>query len=400
MTTRSIPLGDRLVALRRRRGMTQQDLAQASSVSIAVIRKLEQKQRLSTSLETLTLLAHALDVDAGDLLGKPRGLPYGAQDSELLQLRRAVLGLTPVDGPVLPVSEVQDGVQLLWRWFWAGDYPRLARELPAHLMAAKVAISAAPEQARPLAHRALAQVLQIAASLLAHLAHEDLAHLALHGARRAAEAADDELLYASQQATRSWLLSRQGLWAEAEHLAVTAAAEVEPTLSQASGDQVAVWGELLRYAAVALSRSSRHAEAAETIRLMSAAATRMGADSATRYVGVAFGPTVVAMRAVDAQISADKPRKAIELTRHVEHPESAPPAMHMRYLLNVAWAQTLDWRSADAVGTLLRAEKIAPKALHHQGIARATVAELLPRRRKHRLPGLVGLADRMGLSAA
>ncbi len=60
----------------------------------------------------------------------------------------------------------------------------------------------------------------------------------------------------------------------------------------------------------------------------------------------------------------------------------------------------LDWRSGDAVGTLLRAERIAPKALHHQGIARATVAELLPRRRKHRLPGLVGLANRMGLSAA
>ncbi|MDR7277716.1 helix-turn-helix domain-containing protein [Catenuloplanes atrovinosus] len=400
MAAENVSLGDHLVAVRRRRGMTQQGLAEASSVSVAVIRKLEQKQRLSTSLETLTRLAHALDVDAGELLGKPRGLPYGAQDSELLRLRRAVLGLMPVDGPVLSVAEVQDGVRQLWRRYWAGDYPLLARELPAQLMAANVAISAVPEQQRPVAHGALAQALQIAASLLAHLAHEDLAHLALHGARRAAEAAGDELLFASQQATRSWLLSRQGLWSEAEHLAVTAAAEVEPALSQASLDQVAVWGELLRYTAVALSRSGRHAEADEMIGLMRAAAARMGADSATRYVGVAFGPTVVAMRAVDAQISAEKPRRALELTRDVERPESVPPAMHMRYLLNVAWAQTLDWRSGDAVGTLLRAERIAPKALHHQGIARATVAELLPRRRKHRLPGLVGLANRMGLSAA
>ncbi len=81
------------------------------------------------------------------------------------------------------------------------------------------AASAASSTARPIAQAVLAELLQVTASLLAHLAYEDLAHLALHGAARATEAAGDELLYASQQATRSWIMSRQGLWSEAETVA-------------------------------------------------------------------------------------------------------------------------------------------------------------------------------------
>jgi len=175
---------------------------------------------------------------------------------------------------------------------------------------------------------------------------------------------------------------------------------IEPVLSRASVDQVAVWGELLRYAAVALSRAGRHAEAAEVIRLMSTAAARMDGDHATRYTGVAFGPTVVGMRAVDAAISAGQPRRALDLAVRVERLDTVPATMQMRYLLNVAWAQTIDWRSAEAVRTLLRAEALAPISFSHQSIARAIVAELTPRRRSHRLPGLASLADRMSAGAA
>ncbi|MFI5938130.1 helix-turn-helix domain-containing protein [Actinoplanes sp. NPDC051494] len=398
MVAESASLGGRLLAYRRRRRMSQHDLATASGVSVDVIRKLEQGRRHSARLETLTALAHALDAQPAELLGKPRGLAYGAEDSELLQLRRAVLGLLPVDGPVLQIGDLQNALARSWQLYWSGTYPVLARDLPGLLGAARVTASSSTVADLPAARTVLAELLQITASLLAHLAHEDLAHLALHGARHAAEAADDELLSASMLATRSWILSRQGLWSEAEDVAVRAAAEVEPVLSVASPDQVAVWGELLRYAAVALSRSGRHSEAAETITLMNTAAARLGGDRATRYTGVSFGPMVVAMRAVDAAISAGKPRKALQLAVRVEHPEHMPPAMHMRYLLNVAWAQTLDWHSGDAVATVLRAERVAPQSLPHQGIARAIVAELLPRRRAQRLPGLAPLAERMNIT--
>jgi hypothetical protein len=122
----------------------------------------------------------------------------------------------------------------------------------------------------------------------------------------------------------------------------------------------------------------------------------MGGDQHTRYVGMAFGPTVAAMKAVDVAIAADRPRHAIRLAEQVERPSAAPTAMHARYLLNVAWAQMSDWRSQDAVDTLRRVEALAPEMLPNQTIAGTIVDELLPRRRHQRLPGLAALAERMG----
>lgn len=131
---------------------------------------------------------------------------------------------------------------------------------------------------------------------------------------------------------------------------------------------------------------------------MQAAAARMSGDQPTRYTSRAFGPTIVAMRGVDSAILAGKLRHALTLAQQITHPENTPPGMHARYLLNVAWAQMTDWRSLDAVDTLRKAEALAPQMLPHQTIARTIIAELLPRRRKQRVPGLTALATRVGVT--
>jgi transcriptional regulator with XRE-family HTH domain len=391
-------LGAQLSALRRRRAMSQRDLAERAGVSVDLVRKLEQGQRHATRIASLTALANALDVSPADLLGKPRGLPAGRVSGEVGAIRRAVLGVRhPEVEPPPVLADLRTEGREAWRLYWAGRYAELARDLPDLIAGARAAVEVATDQATAAA--TLAELLQLTASLLAHLAHEDLAHLALAEAVRAAEASGDELLFAGQQATRSWVLSRQGLWSEAEHVAVTAAEQMEPALSRASIDQVAVWGELLRYGTTAVARSGRQSEAQEMLGLVRAAAARMAGDQRSAYVGMAFGPTVAAMKAVDVAIAADRPRQAIKLAERVEHPEAVPTAMHARYLLNVAWAQMTDWRSQDAVDTLRTVEALAAEMLPHQTIVHTIIAELLPRRRKQRLPGLVGLAERIGIAA-
>lgn len=391
-------LGELLATHRRRRGMSQRAVAEAADVSVDTVRKLEQGQRHTARLDTVAALAHALDISPAELLGKARGLAAGAEDGEIGELRRGILGLTVTLTEVPPLDELRAAVAELWRLYWAGRYAELARELPARIGQARVFTSTDGDRRIPYA--TLAELLQMTASLLAHLAHEDLAHLALAEAGRAADASEDELLAATMAATRSWVLSRQGLWAESEMVALAAAERVEPSMSKATVDQLAVWGELLRYGTTAVARSGRGPEAQELLSLVNTAAARMGSDQRTKYVGAAFGPTVAAMKAVDVAIAADRPREAIKLSERVEHPGVAPTAMHARYLLNVAWAQMTDWRSQDAVDTLRQVEQLAPEMLPHQTIGRAIVAELLPRRGKQRLPGLASLADRMGMSAA
>ena len=104
------------------------------------------------------------------------------------------------------------------------------------------------------------------------------------------------------------------------------------------------------------------------------------------------------MRAVDNAIAREDYLGALQLAERVERPELVPPLIHSRYLLSVAWVQAEQWQNSKAVATLLRAEAIAPQTIPYQGIARSTVEELLPRRRKQRLPGLAGLAERIGVS--
>jgi len=55
-------IGGRLARLRRRRGLTQEDLAARAEVSVELVRKLEQGRRRSVRLGTSHGLARALDV--------------------------------------------------------------------------------------------------------------------------------------------------------------------------------------------------------------------------------------------------------------------------------------------------------------------------------------------------
>lgn len=391
-------LGQRLATIRHRRRLSQQDLADTAAVSVDVIRKLEQGQRHTARLDSLVRLANALDVPIAELIGKQPGLPNG-QDAQIRAMRQAILGRALSTDEPPPTSVQRQRIGELWRLYWRGRYAELARELPTAIGQARASIRAAEGGDDRAAHAVLAELLQIGASMLAHLVYEDLAHVALGDAIDAAERADQPLLRGAQLATRTWILARQGLWSEAEHLAVTAAGDVEPRLSTASPDQLAVWGELLRYGVTAVARDGRRAEAEELLGMVQAAAAAMGDRKPTLTGVVPFGPTIAGMAAVGIAVATDEPRRALDLAGRVGDIATAPLAIQARYLLNVAYAQTMAWESVQAVDTLRRVDTLAPELLPHQTIARAIVDELLPRRAKVRLPGLVEIADRVGATA-
>lgn len=64
-------IGQRIKRLRNQRGMTQEALAEAASLSVPYISHLERAVKKG-SLETLTRIAVALEVTVNELLGIPR----------------------------------------------------------------------------------------------------------------------------------------------------------------------------------------------------------------------------------------------------------------------------------------------------------------------------------------
>lgn len=393
-------LGGRIAAIRTDRRLTQAQLATMAGVSVDLIRKVEQGARASMRLDNLARIAQALDVPVARLIGKPEGLTGPSEDARVLTLRRALLAPVGLAVDPAPVAELRTSVADLWGLYWRAGYPPLVAALPAAIGAARGRVRAAVgDTERRAAHRQLAEIMQVTAATLTHLACEDLAHYALAEALRAADEVDDAVLRAAIRAAQTWVLARQGLWVEAERLSVAAAADVQPSLTDASPDQLAAWGELLRYGTTALARDHRVSEAQELQGMVERAAALMGPRRSTLGGLAPFGAVIAGMAAVGIAVATEEPREALALAARVGDISAAPLSVQGRYLLNVAYAQTMDWHNQAAVDTLARVGTIAPEVLRQQTIARAVIGELQGRRDRQRLPGLAAVARLAGMDA-
>lgn len=81
--------------VRKRRGLSQRELADASGVSLSTIRKLEQGERETARLETLRKLARTLRVPTMQLAGGPNEEDPDAGTVDRWKAVRSALELPP-----------------------------------------------------------------------------------------------------------------------------------------------------------------------------------------------------------------------------------------------------------------------------------------------------------------
>lgn len=68
ITIATLKIGDNLRQIRRREGITQEQLAEMSGLSLNFVSKIERKEKQNVSVKTLLALATSLNVSAADLL--------------------------------------------------------------------------------------------------------------------------------------------------------------------------------------------------------------------------------------------------------------------------------------------------------------------------------------------
>jgi len=129
-------VGERLRALRSERGLTQEQLAGLASVSVDLVKKLEQGRRESARLTSLAALADALDVPLSELTDKRPRLD-GAGDRLVLGLRDVLLtpdllpGMEPEDdGEPAQPEAIREMTSAGWRDYWSGRFVEVARRVP------------------------------------------------------------------------------------------------------------------------------------------------------------------------------------------------------------------------------------------------------------------------------
>jgi transcriptional regulator with XRE-family HTH domain len=130
------PIGERIRRFRHNVVMTQDDLAAAADVSTDLIRKLEQGQRQTASIASLSRIARALGVGIAALLGPaPPAASAEQHQPQIVAIRDAltsvddILGeLDDVDAPDL--TELARTVIHAWGLYWTCRYATLAAMLP------------------------------------------------------------------------------------------------------------------------------------------------------------------------------------------------------------------------------------------------------------------------------
>lgn len=372
-------LGDRLRALRLRRGLTQDALAERAGLSRAVIKKLERGG--SGRLETYHAVARALNVRTSDLLESagPHQRRRGDADKiDLLLFRQAI---TPPVGALgrLPIRDAEDREPDLLRLaetasaiataYHTDDYDTVAELLPPLVTCAHEAVAhftAGTDHITAL--RVRADVLQMAGRFLTQVRAYDLAHIALRDATNDALAAGAMDAVAGAVYQQGWLLMRQGRMDEAEAVSISTAEAVEPRMSRATRKELGAWGKLLVHASAAAARNNRGREAREMLTLgRTAGAALAGSMAVAPSSWGKFDWRTVVFQHIENQLVAERPERVLALSERVS---SAGDTVFMRrHLLDVAQAHAMLRQKDDATRVLEQLRAQTPEWLRHQQMA-------------------------------
>jgi transcriptional regulator with XRE-family HTH domain len=382
-------LGERVAKLRRRRGLTQEELAERAQVSVELVRKLEQGRRRSVRLGTLHGLARALDVQTAVLFDAPSPMDAGDPGPGVIGIRRA---LTPGMAPSLEDEPTAIGLGRSLRDAWdlhrSADHVVLASVLPDLIDQAGYLCA---EQSGDTSFRLAAEAYHLAAVLLIGVRAEDLALVAADRLQAASARVGDEPSIARAADTWAWLFCRQSRLDDAERAALAAADRIEPRFATASPLALAMWCALLQRGVMIAARRDDRERVADLLSLAQAASARLGGNRDDAWT--MSGPTNTAMHAVRAAVDMGRPRDALRV--RVPDAESVPPAWQARHLLDIAHAQYAIKRDADALATMRRIDHITPGWLGYQGLAREIVRGML--RRPGTTPGVRSLAVRLNV---
>ncbi|RKN05184.1 helix-turn-helix domain-containing protein [Streptomyces radicis] len=386
--------GDRLREIRLLRGLTQEDLAERSGLSLPTVKKIEQGG--SARIETYHALARGLRIRTSQLFepgDQPSRRDHADDDRiDLLPMRKAV---APALGPgghlhvetveIEPdLDQLRATARALDEAYHRDDYVTTSRLLPPLIRSAHTAVAhfdGGPQHVDAL--RLRSDALQQAGRLLTQIRVYDLAQMALRDAMRDSAAAGDVLAEAAAVDLQGWALVRQARLDEAEGVALATAEAIEPRLSRASRDELAVWGRLLVRASGAAARNNRPAEARDILHVARAAGSALGQRTGgAGYKSGAFNQLSAAYQAIENHMIADRPDRVLGMSERIAAADASTSNTRHRHLLDVARAHVALRQDGDAEDILDALHEESPDWLRHQQMASEVFADLLRKRKR------------------
>ena len=406
---RELSIGQRVALHRKRLGLTQDGLALRLHRSKSWVTKIERGERPLDSVRTLLELARALGVEVRELTGHPWFPEPGGPGHEAVPaIRRGLLALAP------PVAESRGGERTeprelpaleadvldagrLWQTE-PNPFSVVVPLLPDLVAETRLAVEAATAADRRRAWRVAALLGHLGQEVLARLGEPDLSWIAANQSVQAAERVGDPALAGASAWRVCHAVLRVGDVEEVHAVATSAVRDLQRWWDEPSPALLSVAGGLCLVGAVAAARAGDQATAGRFLDQARTTARRLATDRNDFWM--TFGPTNVVMHDVAVLIEAGKPREALRLGGMVD--PSGMPSLERQstHHVQLAHAQLLQRKDAEAVRELLAAERLNPEGLRYNMLVHDFVRGMLRRERRRVTPGLRGLARRLGLVGA
>jgi transcriptional regulator with XRE-family HTH domain len=391
-------LGRKIAAERRRRGLSQPELARLLGRSVAWVSQVERGVRKIDRMSVLEAVATALEVPLYELAAEAPVVaavaeePPGASGLRLVlsgayALRAMLDGRRPA-----ALSTLRTKSRKAWDLAHAGQYIDLADLLRGLVPDLETAARALPGSQRSEVFELMAATYQACSAALAKLGEPEAAWIAADRAMAAAERAGDALLVAAGafRLVHVFLAARH--YNQAEETARTAADALQLRTDDGDPQAMALWGGLTLQRAVIASRVNDPDAAYSHLERAAQVAARLG-EGRNDY-NTEFGTANVRLHEIAVAVELGDAGRALRAAAAVDT-SGLSAERRARTLIDVARAHAQRRQVSEAVDVLRHAEEISPELVGGHELVRQLVSDLLsmqdpPSEELRELAGRVG----------
>jgi transcriptional regulator with XRE-family HTH domain len=373
-------LGRKIAAERRRRGLSQPELARMVGRSVAWVSQVERGVRKVDRMSVLETVATALDVPLAELAAEaPVVAAVTEEPPDARGLRLVLSGAhalrAMLDGRCPPaIATLRTKTRKAWDLTHAGRYTDLTELLRGLVPDLETAARTAPESHQAEVFELMAATYQACSAALEKLGEPEAAWIAADRAMAAAERAGNPMLVAAGAFRLVFVFLNARHYDQAEETARTAADALESVADQGDPQAMALWGALTLQRAVTASRVNdsdaayRHLERARQV------ADRLG-EGRNDY-NTEFGPTNVRLYEIAVAVELGDAGRALRTAATVDT-TGLSAERRARMLIDVARAHAQRRHVQEAVAALRQAEDITPEQVRTHDAVRQLVSDLL-----------------------
>jgi transcriptional regulator with XRE-family HTH domain len=373
-------LGRKIAAERRRRGLSQPELARMVDRSVAWVSQVERGVRKVDRMSVLEALAAALEVPLAELAAEAPVVaavteePPGAGGLRLV-LSGAYALRAMLDGRRSPaLSTLRTKARKAWELTHAGRYTELTELLRGLVPDLETAARAVAEDQRTEVFELMASTYQACSAALAELGEPEAAWIAADRAMAAAERAGNPMLVAAGAFRLVFVFINARHYGQAEETARTAAEALQPMADQGDPQAMSLWGGLNLQRAIVAAHVNDPDLAYSQLERVSQVAGRLG-EGRNEY-NTEFGPANVRLYEIAVAVELGDAGRALRAAAAVDT-SGLSAERQARMLIDVARAHAQRRQVGEAVAALLQAEAITPEQVRGHALVRQLVSDLL-----------------------